>query len=146
MSNTPVVTINTEAGPVRIDRHHFNPEIHTLADKQDDDFEPFTEQRTDTAPLPLYDALTGAWLGDGEPPAPPAPPVPPVTPPAPPVMPPAPPAPPVTPPAKLVEAFVTKNGDKWVLADAEGKSVDGVDYDTKKAASDALDLRNKPVA
>lgn len=121
---TPVVTIETEAGPVRIDRDAYDPATDTLAEDQDEDFEPFT----DTAPP--------------APPAPPAPAVPfePVTPPA---IAPAPPAPPVT---KPVEAFVTKNGDKWSLADKDGKSVDDVEYETKKAAGDALELRNKPAA
>jgi hypothetical protein len=76
---TPVVTIETEAGPVRIDRDAYDPATDTLAEDQDEDFEPFT----DTAPP--------------APPAPPAPAVPfePVTPPA---IAPAPPAPPVTKP------------------------------------------------
>ena len=132
---TPVVTIETEAGPVRINRIDYDPAKHALAEKQDDDFEPFP---SDAPNLTIDPPAPPTPV---EPPAPPAVVEPPVvvSPPATPPAPPAPPAPPV-----VVEAFVTKNGEKWTLADAEGKSVDDVDYDTKKLATDALELRNKP--
>jgi len=117
-----VLTVNTDAGPVRINASDYDPAVHSLVDGQE---------------APATDAAPEA------PAAPPAPPVAvppsnvPPNPAAPPAGVPAPPAP--SEQAKPVEKFVTKTGKKFFVTDADGKPIDPAHegYGTEAEAQDA---------
>lgn len=132
-----VVTVNTPAGPVRINASDYDPAQHTLADGQ---VAPGAPAAPPAAPVATPPSNTppdpNAPPTGTPPPAPPS--EQPAAPPAPPAAPAdqTPPAPP-TPPA---EKFVTQGaGNKWFVTDDQGKAIDPAHpgFATKKEAQDA---------
>lgn len=103
----PVVTIVTDAGPVRINASEYDPATHTLAEGE---VAPAVAQAPATPPAPPAPA------------APAAPVEPPVAVPTDPNAPPAPPSAPT--PVVPVEKFVTKTNKKWFVTDKDGKPLD----------------------
>lgn len=138
----PTVEIETENGPVLINRSDFNPDLHKLSERSKEELTAQIERAANQG-QPV------------EPVAPPAPPAPAAqdVPPTGQTTPPAPPAPvdPVAPPATAPvdpALMVTKKGRKHFVIDQAGQpvTVEGIDpegYATDQAAWDAILQRGK---
>lgn len=136
-----VITIQTENGPVRINRSDFDPSKHTAVNSD----EAPAAAAAPNAPAPIFDAQTGERLvplADTSNPN--------LNPPnaSPPNVPPAasttpPPPPPTTPtPTEPVERFVTSKGtgknQRWYVADKTGTSVAGFNADGYATEAEAI--------